>query len=122
MLRLLAAEWMKSRTRWLPYMLLCCFCSSAPPSRSGSSVCVAYFDERNHIEEYGIHASAFTFRWPYAILPLLDAGQYWGPVFIAFFAASAVATDFGWGSVRLSIARGVTRTQFLAAKLHRRRR
>jgi ABC-type transport system involved in multi-copper enzyme maturation permease subunit len=107
---------MKTRTRWLPYMLLA-FLFIGAAIQIWLFGGVAYLDERNNIEEYGTPAGAFTFRWPYAILPLLDSGQYWGPVFIAFFAASAVATDFGWGSVRLSIARGVTRTQFLAAKL-----
>lgn len=116
MLRLLLAEWMKSRTRWLPYVLFL-FLIIGAAIQIWLFGGVAYLDERNNIDEYGIPAGAFTFRWPWAILPLLDAGQYWGPVFIAFFAASAVATDFGWGSVRLSIARGVTRTQFLTAKL-----
>jgi ABC-2 type transport system permease protein len=106
---------MKSRTRWLPYMLLA-FMFIGAAIQIWLAGGVAYLDERNHIDEYGLN-SAFTFRWPYAILPLLDSGQYWGPVFIAVFTASTVATDFGWGSVRLSVARGVTRTQFLAAKL-----
>lgn len=113
--RLLYAEWMKSRTRWLPYVLLL-FLFIGVVIQIGVAGVATYFDERNHIEEYGFN-SAFTFRWPYAILPLLDAGQYWGPVFIAFFVASAVATDFGWGIVRLSIARGVTRNRYLSAKL-----
>ena len=115
MRRLIGAEWMKSRTRWLPYVLFL-FLIIGVAVQVGLAGVVAYYDERNHIDEYGI-ASAFTFRWPYAILPLLDAGQYWGPVFIAFFVASVVATDFGWGIVRLSIARGITRNQFLSAKL-----
>lgn len=113
--RLMFAEWMKSRTRWLPYvMLLFLFIGAAIEIWLGGVA--AYYDERRNIEEYGI-ASAYTFRWPYSILPLLDAGQYWGPVFIAFFTASVVATDFGWGSVRLSIARGIARADFLTAKL-----
>lgn len=115
MRKLMVAEWMKSRTRWLPYvMLLFLFIGAAIEIWLGGVA--AYYDERRNIADYGI-ASAFTFRWPYSILPLLDAGQYWGPVFIAFFVASVVATDFGWGSVRLSIARGIPRTDFLTAKL-----
>lgn len=115
MRRLMFAEWMKSRTRWLPYvMLLFLFIGAAIEIWLGGVV--AYFDERRNIDDYGI-SSAFTFRWPYSILPLLDAGQYWGPVFIAFFTASVVATDFSWGSVRLSIARGIPRSDFLTAKL-----
>lgn len=113
--KLMFAEWMKSRTRWLPYMLLV-FLIIGAAVQIWLAGAIAYLDERNHIDEYGIN-SAFTFRWPYAILPLLDAGQYWGPVFIAFFTASVVATDFGWGSVRLSIARGIRRPDFLTAKL-----
>ncbi len=120
MLRLIDAEWMKSRTRWLPYaMLLFLFVGAGIEIWIGGVA--SYYGERSHYAQndadFQNASAAFTFRWPYAILPLLDAGQYWGPVFIAFFAASSVATDFGWGSVRLSVTRGVTRTQFLAAKL-----
>jgi ABC-type transport system involved in multi-copper enzyme maturation permease subunit len=58
-----------------------------------------------------------TFTLPYSIAALLDAGQFWGAVLIGILAASVVATEHNWGTVKQALIRGQTRAQYLAVKL-----
>lgn len=109
---LLLAEWMKVRTRWLPYMLILFLVIGAAVEIWLFGL-VAYYDERNDGASWGF----YTFRLPYSLVALLDSGQYWGPIFIAFFTASTVATEYNWGTARNALTRGQTRAQYMWAKL-----
>lgn len=117
MLDMLAAELMKVRTRWMPYAIFLFLVLGAAMQiwLFGS---VAYLDERGNPEFGGeMPPSFFTFRLPWALNALLDSGQFWGGVFVAFLASSIVATEHNWGTVRQAIVRGQTRTQYFMTKL-----
>jgi ABC-type transport system involved in multi-copper enzyme maturation permease subunit len=111
---LLLLEVMKSRTRWLPYVL-CVFLAIGVVAQIWLFGYVDYRQSRGELGDY--NPGLFTLTFPYCIVALADAGQYWAPIFIAFFVASSVATEFAWGTARLAVARGVTRWQWFVAKL-----
>lgn len=112
---MLAAELMKVRTRWLPYVVFLVLVIGAAMQIWLFGL-VAYIDERGDPEQ-GTPGGFFTFRLPWSINALLDSGQFWGGVFVAFLASSVVATEHNWGTVRLAIVRGQTRTQYFFTKL-----
>lgn len=112
----LAAELMKIRTRWLPYIVLVLLVAGAAVQVLLFGV-VAYHEERFEEGYGGDPPGLRSFAWPWAFHTMLDSGQFWGAIFIAFVIASLVATEFGWGTVRLALARGQSRTRFLATKL-----
>jgi ABC-type transport system involved in multi-copper enzyme maturation permease subunit len=115
-LRELAAEIRKVRTRWLPYVVLLFLVVGAVVQIALFGL-VAYLDERGD-PEYGPVPPGFrTFAFPWSLNTLLDSGQFWGAVFIAFLIASVVSTEYGWGTVRAAVARGQSRERFLAWKL-----
>ncbi len=113
---MIAAEIMKVRTRWLLYVLFLVGVAGAA-AQVWLFGYVAWLTERNDSEfEYGI-SSRLTFSFPYSLSALLDTGQFWGALLVAVLTASMVATDHSWGTVRLALARGQTRNQYLTAKL-----
>jgi len=113
---ILAAELLKVRKRWLPYLLLAVMLI-------GTAGIVwlggygSWRDERGEVE-YGFgRASLHTFALPWSLPALLDTGQFYGAVLVSILVASAVATEHGWGTVRQALVRGQTRAQYLTAKL-----
>jgi hypothetical protein len=112
-MRDLAAELMKIRTRWLPYVVLVALIIGAAAQVLLFGV-VAHHDSDQGIDgDPGLR----SFAMPWALHTMLDSGQFWGAILIAFVIASMVATEYGWGTVRLAIARGQSRTRYLATKL-----
>ncbi len=111
---MLAAELMKVRTRWLPYVIFLVLVIGAAMQIWLFGL-VAYLDERGDPE--ATPGGIFTFRMPWALSALLDSGQFWGGVFVAFLGSSIVATEHNWGTVRLAVVRGQTRTQYFMTKL-----
>jgi ABC-type transport system involved in multi-copper enzyme maturation permease subunit len=119
MARLIAAEWMKTRTRWLPWVLLVVLILGA-----GVQIWLfgytAWWDLHNETDpelRSDLPIAIRTFALPWAIPALLDSGQYWGSVILGVLIASVVATEYNWGTVRHAIARGQSREQFLTVKL-----
>ena len=119
MRELIAAELMKSRTRWLPYVLLIVMILGA-----GVQVWLfgytAWWDLHNETDpelRADLPEAIRTFTLPWALPALLDAGQFWGSLIIGIFIASAVATEYNWGTVRQAIARGQSRSEWLTVKL-----
>jgi ABC-type transport system involved in multi-copper enzyme maturation permease subunit len=117
--RLIAAEWMKMRTRWLPWVLLLVLILGA-----GVQIWLfgytAWWDLHNETDpelRADLPIATRTFTLPWAIPALLDSGQYWGSVILGVLIASVVATEYNWGTVRHAIARGQSREQFLTVKL-----
>ncbi|HEV8574060.1 MAG TPA: ABC transporter permease subunit [Dehalococcoidia bacterium] len=110
----LAAEILKVRKRWMPYVLLLVMIA-------GAAVLVWLIGYVGYQEDrQGEYAGdAFrTFAFPWSIAALLDSGQFWGAaVFVAILTSSTVATEYNWGTVRQALTRGQPRWQFLAAKL-----
>lgn len=115
-MRDLAAELQKVRTRWLPYVLLLAMIGGAAVQVLLFGW-VAYHDERGEAEFGSFPPGLRTFALPWSLHALLDSGQFWGGVFIAFLVASAVATEYGWGTVRIAITRGQSRNRYLGTKL-----
>jgi ABC-2 type transport system permease protein len=110
----LAAEIMKVRKRWMPYVLLLVMVAGA-----AVLIWLTGYVSYNDDPRGEFAGEAFrTFAFPWAIATLLDSGQFWGAaVFVAILTSSTVATEYNWGTVRQALTRGQPRWQFLAAKL-----
>ena len=110
---LLAAELLKTRKRWMPYVLFLVMLA-------GVSMLIwlgGYLEWRSQ-DELEFQAGALrTFAMPWSLQALLDSGQFWGAVLIGILTASVVATEHNWGTVRQALIRGQTRSQYLATKL-----
>jgi ABC-2 type transport system permease protein len=111
--RLLAAELLKVRKRWLPYGLTVFMIAGA-----AFIIWAAGYGDWSSGDDFDIRLSGLhTFAFPYSIPSLLDSGQFWGSFFIGTIVASVVATEYNWGTVKQALIRGQSRTQFLAVKL-----
>ena len=112
MTSMLAAELLKVRKRWMPYVLLLVMAG-------GTAVqiwLVGYVPWRNDDAEFQ-QSALRAFALPWSFPALLDAGQFWGAMLVGILIASTVATEHGWGTVRQALIRGQTRNQYLAIKL-----
>ena len=58
-----------------------------------------------------------NFTLPGALVNALTLAQGVGLLMVAILTASAIGTDYGWGTLRSALARGTGRWQYLAAKL-----
>lgn len=105
----LAAELLKVRKRWLPYILLLPVLAAL-----AFQTFIGYFAVWRHDHDIeGLHVSVL----PWSLPSLLDLTQYLGAIVLTILAASAVATEHGWGTVRQALIRGQTRSQYLTTKL-----
>jgi ABC-type transport system involved in multi-copper enzyme maturation permease subunit len=112
---MLAAELLKVRKRWLPYVLFVVMLLGA-----AMQIWLAgYSSWRSASDQFGDElASALrSFVLPYSLPALLDSGQYWGSLLIGILTASVVATEYAWGTVRQAVVRGQTRSDYLILKL-----
>ena len=113
MSELVAAELMKFRTRWLPYVLL--FIAMAGVS---FQVWVGGYVTFQASQEFSSEQSALhTLSLPWSLPAMLDAGEYWGAILVGVLVASVVSTEFNWGTVRQPLIRGHSRAEYLTAKL-----
>ena len=112
---IIAAELLKVRKRWLPYILvLLLIVGAAVMVWLGGYV--AWRTEAE-VEPENLRLALHTFVLPWSLVSLLDTGQFWGSFVVAVLTASMVATEFGWGTARQALVRGQTRVQYLTAKL-----
>jgi len=110
--RILAAELLKVRKRWMPYLLLLIMVAGA-----AIQIWLAgYLSWKEDDVEFRLDAFR-TFTLPWSLPTLLDTGQFWGAILVGILAASVVATEHGWGTVRQALIRGQPRSQYLTAKL-----
>ena len=116
---LLLAEWMKSRTRWLPYVLFIVMMLGAGVQvwLFGYTAWWDVHDEPDPELRADAPGALRAFTLPWAFIALVDAGQFWGSLILGVFISSAVATEYNWGTVRHAIARGQSRPQWLTVKL-----
>ena len=105
----LAAELLKVRKRWLLYTLLV-----PVVALIALQTFAAYFAGWRHDRDLEALRVAVL---PSSLTSLLDLVQYLGSITLAIVAASAVATEHAWGTVRQALIRGQTRSQYLTAKL-----
>lgn len=110
----LAAELLKMRTRWLPYVLFLMMVIGA-----AFFIWVIGYVSWNDDQRGQFSGEALrTFVFPWSIPALLDTGQFWGAaVLVTVLSASVVSTEFTWGTVRQVLVRGQPRAQFLAVKI-----
>lgn len=113
------AEFMKTRTRWLPYVLFIVLVLGAGIQvwLFGYTAWWDIHDEMDPEIRDDLPIAIRTFVLPWALPALVDAGQFWGSLIIGILTASAVATEYNWGTVRHAIARGQSRAEWLTAKL-----
>ena len=108
----LGAELLKVRKRWMPYVLFLVMLVGA-----AIQIWLAgYASWQGDDPEFQINALR-TFTLPWSLAPLLDSGQFWGAILVGILAASTVATEHTWGTVRQALIRGQPRSQYLTAKL-----
>ncbi len=111
----IAAELLKVRKRWLPYILVFVLILGA-----GVMVWLGGFTSWKADSGLGSEERRMalqTFVLPWCLVSLLDTGQFWGSVIVGVLTASMVATEFGWGTARQALVRGQTRAQYLTVKL-----
>ena len=109
--RLLFAELLKIRKRWLPYLLFLVMLAGVNMIIWGS------YGEWASNEPGSAQAGLHTFALPWSLVALVDSGQFWGSFLIGVLVASGVATEYNWGTVRQALIRGQTRRQYLTVKL-----
>ena len=106
---MLAAELLKVRKRWIPYILLLPVVAVL-----AFQIFFTYFviwrDER---DIGGLHVAVL----PWSLPALLDSTQFLGAILLGILAASVAGTEHGWGTVRQALIRGQTRSQYLMTKL-----
>ncbi len=107
--KMLAAELLKVRKRWLPYLLLLPVVAAL-----AFQTFVAYFSGWR--QEHNAEALRMSVL-PWSLASLLDLTQFLGALVIGILAASVAGTEFGWGTARQALARGQTRVQYLTTKL-----
>jgi ABC-type transport system involved in multi-copper enzyme maturation permease subunit len=113
--RLVAAELLKVRRRWLPYVLLVVmFLGSA--MQIWMAGYLTWRDVRDEVSS-DIAQALQSFVLPYSLPALLDTGQFWGSLLVGILTASVVATEYNWGTARQAIVRGQTRSAYLVMKL-----
>lgn len=110
---LLRAELLKLRKRWMPYVLFILMLAGA----AFLIWVLGYLSWKNDDVEYRPDALR-TFAYPYSVPALLDTGQFWASaIFVAILTTSTIATEHNWGTIRPSIAGGVSRARYLLTKL-----
>jgi ABC-type transport system involved in multi-copper enzyme maturation permease subunit len=110
---LLRAEFLKLRKRWMLYVLFILMLA-------GAAILIwlmGYVSWKSDDVEYRPDALR-TFAYPFSVAAMLDTGQFWGSaIFVAILTTSTLATEHNWGTVRPSIAGGVSRASYLLTKL-----
>ncbi len=110
---ILAAELLKVRKRWLPYVLFLFAVAGA-----AVLIWLAGYGDGQDGEDFQFRQDALrTFSLPWSIPALLDTGQFWGAILVGILTASVVATEHSWGTVRQALIRGQSRSQYLATKI-----
>jgi ABC-2 type transport system permease protein len=106
---MLAAELLKVRKRWMPYLLLLPVVAAL-----AFQTFLAYFAGWRDQGDIGaLHISVL----PWSLASLLDLTQFLGAILLGILAASVVGTEDGWGTVRQALVRGQPRSQYLITKL-----
>lgn len=114
--RVLAAELLKVRKRWLPYVLFLVMVIGAA-AHIWLLGYATWADENNAFDVFFRAETLRTFVLPHALPALLESGQFWGSMLVGVLTASVVGTEYSWGTVRQAILRGQTRSEFLTLKL-----
>lgn len=110
--KLLAAELLKVRKRWLPYLLLLAMAAFLSLHLWLAGYLSWRLSDGREEQE-----SLRIFVLPLSLPGMIETLQFWGAVLVGVLAASMVATEHAWGTVRQALVRGQTRTGYLTTKL-----
>ena len=111
--KLLAAELLKVRKRWLPYLLLLAMMALLAVHLWLGGYMSWRLAEAPRQQQEALR----IFMLPASLPGMLETLQFWGAVLIGILAASMVATEHTWGTVRQALVRGQTLTSYLTTKL-----
>jgi len=112
MLNLIRVEFFKLRKRWMPYVLLLVLLASIL-----IPLVVSYINYQSEVSEYPDLMWKETLVLPTAMEGVFNSVPGLGMILVAILAASAVGTEYGWGTLRQTLARGTSRPRYLTSKL-----
>ncbi len=112
MLSLMRVEFFKLRKRWMPYVLLLVLLASIL-----IPLAVSYINYQSEISEFQNPMWKETLVLPTAMEGVFNFIPGLGIILVAILAASTVGTEYGWGTLRQTLARGTSRSRYLTSKL-----
>ena len=112
MLNLIRVELFKLRKRWMPYVLLLVLLASIL-----IPLVVSYINYQSEVSEYPDLMWKETLVLPTAMEGVFNSVPGLGMILVAILAASVVGNEYGWGTLRQTLARGTSRSGYLTAKL-----
>ncbi len=114
--RMVAAELLKVRKRWLPYALFLIMVMGVA-FHIWLLGYATWADRNNAFDVFFHNETLRTFVMPHALPALLQSGQFWGSMLVGILTASVVGTEYSWGTARQALLRGQTRSEYLTLKL-----
>jgi hypothetical protein len=109
MLKLIGAEFFKLRKRWMPYFLLLVLLAiGAPPVLVNYITITTLFGQLN--DGGGIQVLLVL---PDAMENVFNAVPGLGMFLTVFLSASVIGTEYGGGTLRQTLAKGVSRNNYL---------
>ena len=112
MLSLIRVEFFKLRKRWMPYVLLLVLLASIL-----IPLVVSYINYQSEVNEFENPMWKEVLVLPTAMEGIFNSIPGLGIILIAILAASTVGTEYGWGTLRQTLARGTSRPRYLTSKL-----
>jgi ABC-2 type transport system permease protein len=109
---MLAAELLKVRGRWMPWVLCLILVAMLALTIFGP-----YVSWQNNGRGFLEVEERQAFVLPWSLTTTLNTIQSLGSVVLAVVAASLVGTEYSWGTVRSCLVRGQTRNRYLLTKL-----
>jgi ABC-2 type transport system permease protein len=112
MLNLIKAELFKLRKRWMPYVLLLVLLASIL-----IPIIVTYINYQSSMDDFQIVEWKEALVLPNAMQNVFNSVPGLGSILLAILAASTIGTEYGWGTLRQTLARGISRPKYLTSKL-----
>ena len=112
MLNLIRVEFFKLRKRWMPYVLLLVLLASIL-----IPLVVTYINYQSAVSEYPDLMWKEVLVLPTAMEGVFNSVPGLGMILVAILAASVVGNEYGWGTLRQTLARGTSRPRYLTSKL-----
>jgi len=112
MLSLMRVEFFKLRKRWMPYVLLLVLLASIL-----IPLVFTYINYQSEVSEFQTPMWKEALVLPTAMEGVFNSVPGLGMILVAILAASAVGTEYGWGTLRQTLARGTSRPRYLTSKL-----
>ena len=112
MLNLIGVEILKLRKRWMPYVLLVVLLVSIL-----IPIIVSYINYQSHVDKLQIMDWKEALVLPNAMQNIFSSIPGLGIILVAILAASTIGAEYGWGTLRQTLARGISRPKYLTSKL-----